>query len=261
MRSSRELHLLGTGSILPHAERSPAGYALCAEDGRCAWLDAGPGTLARFGRTGLDLAALDHVFLTHFHPDHCLDVAALLFARRNPAFEHVPPLTIVGPRGTKALVRNLQGVWGGWVRDESVQIHEIGPDGRYATAAYRVQAAPTHHTDHALCYRLTFDDGFVLTYSGDSDDVPELERNAAGADLFLCECSFPDAEYVAGHLTPRAAGALAARADVEHLVLTHFYPSLDPEQAVRAARHAFAGEITAARDGARIVLPSRSPSA
>jgi len=40
--------------------------------------------------------------------------------------------------------------------------------------------------------------------------VAELAR---GADLFCCECSFPDAEGVPNHLTPSGAGRLAQAAD------------------------------------------------
>jgi ribonuclease BN (tRNA processing enzyme) len=94
-------------------------------------------------------------------------------------------------------------------------------------------------------------DGARLAYSADSGPTSELARCAAGADLFLCESTWPlpaDSRPAHLHLTAREAGELAADAGVGTLVLTHIaYPGTGP-QAVRAARATFAGTIIEARD-------------
>jgi ribonuclease BN (tRNA processing enzyme) len=49
-------------------------------------------------------------------------------------------------------------------------------------------------------------------------------------------------------LTPDLAGRIAAQAQCNHLVLTHFYPECDPRECSRAAAEHFDGTITAAHD-------------
>jgi ribonuclease BN (tRNA processing enzyme) len=255
-RSAPRLVILGSGSILAHPRRSPAGYALRLPHGRTTWLDAGPGTLARFGAAGGRVEEIERVCLTHFHPDHCLDVASLLFARRNPALARaLPPLEICGPRGIAAWVASLQKVWGGWVREEDLVLTELEPGGApIEREGFALHALPTHHTDHALCFRLSFANGAVLCYSGDADEVSELVLAARDADWFLCECSFADAEYVEGHLTPTRVARVANAARARRVVLTHFYPALEPREAVCSCSETCNAPVQAATDGAVFVL-------
>lgn len=259
--SAPRLLVLGSGSILPHAQRSPAGYALRLPHGRTTLLDAGPGTLARFGAAGGRLEELERICLTHFHPDHCLDVATVLFARRNPALAGaLPALEICGPRGVGAWVTSLQKTWGSWVREEGLAITELEPNGvAIEREGFSLAAFPTHHTEHALCFRVRCANGAVLCYSGDSDDVRELEAAARDADWFLCECSFADARYVEGHLTPSRVARVANAAGARRVVLTHFYPSLEPRDAVRACAESCCAPVQAATDGAMFLLEPAEP--
>lgn len=254
------LLVLGSGSILPHPERAPAGYALRLSHGRTTLLDAGPGTIARFGRCGGRIEEIERVCLTHFHPDHCLDVAALLFARRNPALAGaLPPLEICGPRGTAALLANLQKVWGGWVREEGLLVTELEPGGpAIERTGFALRALPTHHTEHALCFRFELSNRSTLCYSGDSDAVEELVLAAREVDWLLCECSFADADHVEGHLTPSRVAEVGRAARARRIVLTHFYPSLDPALAARVCAEASALPVHAAFDGAVFALEPAS---
>ena len=105
-----------------------------------------------------------------------------------------------------------------------------------------------------MAWRVTTAAGESLAYSGDSGEVPALTDLARGVDLFLCECSFADDEGVANHLTPSGAARTARDAGVRALVLTHFYPGLDPEHARQAAAKLYPGPLAAAHDGARYPL-------
>jgi ribonuclease Z len=85
---------------------------------------------------------------------------------------------------------------------------------------------------------------------------------AAGADLLLCESTFLSTEEDLaeryGHLTARQAGRLAAEAGARKLVLTHFSPRYDSEDAFAdEAAAEFDGEIVLATDFDRIPLPPR----
>lgn len=73
--------------------------------------------------------------------------------------------------------------------------------------------------------------GLKVTYCTDTRPMPEIARQAAGADLFICEGMYgePGMESKARenkHMTFKEAAILAKEAGVPELWLTHFSPSL-----------------------------------
>jgi ribonuclease BN (tRNA processing enzyme) len=267
------LWVLGAGTALPRpalGERrfGPAGYAwMPAPGGPVTLLDCGPGSVRQLGALGIALERVERVVLTHFHPDHCLDVFALTFARRNPALLGLGPLELLGPPGLTTWYERGVFALGEWVRDRQINVIELDfaawAQGLYR-GTLRLSAAPTGHTPNALALRLDFEERGLRkawVYSGDSGPNPALTQLARGAELLVCDCSFPDGAARPDHLTPAGAGRVALDAGVQHLVLTHFYPELDPEAAVRGAQAVFSGSVTAAHDGLCIrpaaSLPSR----
>lgn len=251
------LHVLGAGSILPRAGYGASGYALEVPGEGLTLLDCGPGSLRALGELGFGVGDVRAVVLSHFHPDHCLDVLALGFARRNPALSELGPLELIGPVGLAAWLSRATEALGRWVADPRAQVREVALDatgrGHSDSGRLRLTCAPTGHTPEALAWRVQFGER-SLTYSGDSPPSPDLERLARGSDWFLCECSFADADAQANHLTPSGAAAIARDARCARLILTHFYPSLDPADAAAVAARTFDGPIETARDGALFEL-------
>jgi ribonuclease BN (tRNA processing enzyme) len=247
---SARLAVLGAGSILPRVDYGCSGYALCPAPGApVTLLDCGPGSVRMLARVGIALEDVRRVVLSHFHTDHCLDLFALFFARRNPSFERVPPLELVGPSGLGELVERGGEALRRHPRDPDARVVEVAPGGTHAAGGLVFECAPTGHTSEALAWRVTCPGGEVLCYSGDSGEAPALAELARGADLFVCECSFPDAREVPHHLTPSSAARLAAKAGARTLLLSHFYPGHEPEEARAVALRAFDGAIELARDG------------
>ncbi len=267
MTARPTLTVLGAGSILPRVPGAdgraygPAGYAVrFAAGGAVTLLDCGPGSVRALGAAGIALTDVSRVVLSHFHPDHCLDLFALLFARRNPGLVGARPLELVGPTGLRALLAGGDAAFGRWVeRRDSDRVVEVEPCAAPEPVkdvgegeGLRLTRVATGHTPHALAWRVERADGSAaLVYSGDSGEVAALADLARAADLFCCECSFADEHAVPHHLTPTAAGRLAQRAGARWLLLTHFYPGLDPDDAVRSASAEFHGPIVAAHDGAQ----------
>lgn len=251
--------MLGAGSALPRAGYGPSGYALRPAAG-APWtlLDCGPGSVRMLGEVGIDPSEVERVVFSHFHTDHCLDLFALIFARRNPALLGAPTLELVGPRGLARLVAQAPAALGDWVVDRDCRVCELDADGAgriaFETAGLAGVGHENGHAPRAVSWRFELPGGQVLCYSGDSGEVPALVRAAQGADLFLCECSFPDEAPVEHHLTPTSAARAAREAGVRRLVLTHFYPALDPRSARSRAAETFAGQIECARDGMRLAL-------
>ncbi|MCH1981969.1 ribonuclease Z [Ruminococcus sp. OA3] len=73
--------------------------------------------------------------------------------------------------------------------------------------------------------------GIKLTYCTDTRPVPAIAEQAAGADLFICEGMYGEAEKAVKakeykHMTFREAAGLAKTAKVNEMWLTHYSPSL-----------------------------------
>lgn len=250
--------VLGAGSILPRAGYGPAGYALRPAPGAPVTLfDCGPGTLRKLPEVGIGLGEVERIVLSHFHLDHCLDLFAFAFARRNPSLGSPPPLEVIGPRGLWRLVDGAEGALGALARDGAASFVEVEPAAGLPAlqrGALRLTWTPTEHTPEALAWRADLP-GAALAYSGDSPETPGVAELARGVDLFTLECSHADGHGVPGHLTPSSAARLAQRAGARRLLLTHFYPGLEPEDARVVAARTFAGEILLARDGLCVTLP------
>ncbi len=257
-----ELVVLGAGSILPRPGYGCAGYALCPEPGgEVTLFDCGPGSVRALGPAGIELTRVRRVVLSHFHPDHCLDVLALLFARRNPALREVPPLELIGPVGLRRILAGGAAAFGRWVEDPRASVCEVELDARGRAHLVRgevrgeleLDCAATGHSPEALAWRVT-SPGWSFAYSGDTPENPDVAELAREVGLFVVECSFPDEQAVPSHLSPQSAGRMAELARCRRLVLTHFYPEMDPDLAVMGARGFYGGPIAAARDGARFEL-------
>jgi ribonuclease BN (tRNA processing enzyme) len=261
--------ILGAGTAIPAAEHSPSGIFIQVA-GEQLLFDAGPGTLQRLHAAGGKLFEVDRVFLTHYHLDHCLDVASLLFALRLPAPRMgtaasarqagIPqparnrPLAVYGPPGLKRLYRKLNGAFQGWLAPRSyrLKLKELG-ETSLKLRDYTVSTRWMNHSTKALGYRLEAE-GKRIAYSGDTDVCEELIELGRDTHLLILECSMTDERKVSGHLTPTECGQIAARANCRHLVLTHFYPVFKGYDIRKRVRRSFRGRLSLARDRMTLTL-------
>ena len=250
---SATLSVLGAGSILPRAGYGCAGYALRPEKGApVTLLDCGPGSIRALAGVGIALGEVRAVVLSHYHLDHCLDLFALAFARHNPALEDVGEIELVGPRGLRARLEGAPGVLGHWAAMPRSVVREVEPGEELERDGLRWRSTANGHTPEALSWRVEpagRGGAWSLVYTGDTPEDPRVAELARGAGVLLAECSFPEEEAAPNHLTPTSAARLARAARVRRLVLTHFYPSMDPEEARARAARIFDGTIELARDG------------
>lgn len=250
------LTTIGTGTAAPWPTRVQSGHLVETARVR-ALFDCGSGIATRFATLGLDWRDLTHLVLTHFHADHVLDVPTLLTAWR---WGMLPPrrtpLVIVGPAGTRQLVDELTTPLGVDYRAYGfpVEYREVAPDDAMELApGVSLRAKKVPHTPESVAYWIEAGRQRVA-YSGDTGYDEELARWAAGADVFLCECSLPDAMGIPSHLTPSGVADLAAIAKPRLLALTHLYPPLEGSDLPEAVGVRFTGPVVVAYDGWSIQL-------
>src|ERR671917_109591 len=105
---SMRLTVLGSGTAVPHPRRSSSAHWVEAEGGTLLLDCSGP-AVHRMAEEGCDWAALDAVWVSHFHLDHVGGLAPFLFGTKYApqTRERRKPLAVCGPRGTEKLLRRF----------------------------------------------------------------------------------------------------------------------------------------------------------
>ena len=228
--------ILGSGTTLPDADRGPAGF-LVQSRGKAILVDGGSGTMQRLKRAGVDARELDGGVYSHRHLDHCGDLAPLLFTLKvGIDIPRTRAYPITAGQGFSDFLRGLRDAYGHWIEgDFEVPVTELpldGPGRARLPGGVKLDTLPAAHSAGALHLRFTSPSGGTVVFSGDtgpSDNLVELSR---GVDVLVCECAVPGPTDYGGHLWPEAVAEIAAQARPERLVLTHFYPTVDPAAAL-----------------------------
>lgn len=148
-----DLVFLGTSASAPTAARGTAA-TLIRRGGDRLLVDCGEGTQRQLLRSDVGLVDLEHVFLTHLHADHVLGLPGMLktFGLRGRDV----PITVYGPRGTRALLGAL-GVVVGRVA-YPLQVVELGPGESVGLEDYRIETFAVAHGTTAVGYALREDE-------------------------------------------------------------------------------------------------------
>jgi ribonuclease BN (tRNA processing enzyme) len=228
---------------------SPASsYLVQADDGDRTWsilLDLGSGALGALQRH-LDPADLDAVFVSHLHPDHCVDICGLYVTRKyRPAGALPGRLPVHAPRGAE---QRFALMYHGLEHDGmsgELAVHELSEAQVTQVGPLRVTAYRVNHPVEAYGFRVEAD-GAVLAYTGDTDTCEALTPLLTGANLALMDSAFVDGrdEATGIHLSgSRAAKAAAEAGGVRRLMLTHIPPWNDPEVCRTQAAAVWSGPL------------------
>jgi len=244
------VHILGSGSCVPSKSRAASGY-LMNVNGSYSLFDGGSGTLGRIAAIGVDYRKIKNIFYTHFHVDHTADLLPLLFARKNdPSTGAINRLNIFGPKGLKEFLIRLDNFAGEWVytKNDSIKVVELEPLVEHKENDYIIIPHATYHQPNSLGYRVETKDRKTFSYTGDTDEGKKLIDLLKDADLAIAECSFPDNMKTTGHLTPISLGRLADAANIDRLLLTHMYPSMDAIDPISIISQIYSGNVELGKD-------------
>lgn len=201
---------------------------------------------------------IDAVVITHRHPDHMIDLHGLFrarwFGRRG-----APAIPLYAPAGVLERIAALEDDDFDAVRqvfnwhETPVAAQELGP--------FLLETRALPHFVPNVGARLSCAD-FSIAYTGDTGPDPAIAELGRDVDLFIVEATSrnqragtPPATPVDRqlHLSARDAGIAATAAGARRLMLTHFWPGNDREQARTEAAAVFSGEILLAGEG--LVVP------
>ncbi len=251
MKTKKTIKILGSGTCVPSLRRSACSVLIEGEK-EIFLVDSGPGTLRQLLKAGHHISDIDAVFLSHFHVDHTSDLPALLFAIKYPNMTRKKEkLILTGGTGLTRFYTDLDRAWENTLElDGFLEIIELPSRSRepLVFSEFTVEFEKPVHKTESRAFKFIAPDGFTIVYSGDTDFSENLVKLAHNADVLIIESALPDHMKVAGHLTPSLAGDIAARANVKHLVLTHFYPECEKADMKKECRKTFSGEISLAED-------------
>lgn len=246
-----ELVPVGVGSALPAPGGAQSAYLVRAGT-RAVVMDLGSGTLSLL-QTHIAPEDVDVLFITHLHPDHCVDLMTLrIHMMWGPGAGR--RMRVIGPPGLRERLAAFteSDAW-----DVAFAFEDFAPGaGEYDLGdGLTVRHREVPHLPPTNALRLERG-GASLCFGADCAPGTELSELAAGCDVLVAECTFGPGAPMPGvpHLTAREAGEIAARAGAGRLLLVHCSPEHDPDLTLAAAREAYDGPVDWARPGEPVRL-------
>src|SRR6266516_805464 len=130
--------LLGTGTCQIEVERRASSVLLDLDDTYILF-DCGHGIVQRLLEAGVRHNQLEHIVLSHFHPDHVSDIIPFLqagaYSRRNP---RASDIHIYGPMGVRKIIDGLLQVFGPGALQKpayEIVVHEVTEE-QFAIGSY-----------------------------------------------------------------------------------------------------------------------------
>lgn len=264
---------LGTVSTYCYENKNCPGFLVQYGENRIL-LDCGNGISKNLNLPN-DLKNLT-IIISHLHPDHygeLLSIAQTSYVFNRLGYLH-ERIKVYIPEGDKIKVTEHYKDDDGWAVSSVGEKNLI--DFYYLLSLEKesyLQFIPYRQKD-----KLNFDDLQIsfarnphplitystkleteeikLVYSSDTGYKGNcLEEFAKKADLLICESTFLRGQIRNGdnHLFAHEAASIAQKANVDRLVLTHFFPSIDKQEYVDEARQIFSN-TEAALEGKKLIL-------
>jgi ribonuclease BN (tRNA processing enzyme) len=215
---------LGTGDAFASYGRSQSGYLIDSPAGRIL-MEAGPGLLPALKSNAISPDSFDLLLISHLHGDH---FAGLPFLILDYMWEtpRKKLLTIAGPPRLEQriwiLMRTMFPHFDLAKVKHKLKFMVLEPGSSTRLGKFKVSAIRSPHTkpDISLSFRID-GAGKSIVFSGDTGWNDELVPLSAGADLFLCECTYYESAHLTFHLNYPLLAANRGMFNVRRMVLTH----------------------------------------
>lgn len=222
-----KVKIIGTSSAYPTNNNPTSSYLVSTDDGQIL-LDCGSGSMLALEEV-TDLETLDHIFISHKHPDHIADLGVLQHRRliKKMMNKELLDLQIVGSFDD-TLKDEMSSIKGSHVID-LLTVEQIGP--------FNVSFHPTVHPIPTYAIRLE-KDGKSIVYTADTAYCEDLIDFSKDADVLIVESSlYPGMDgSLAGHMTINEAIRFGEKSNAKHILLTHL-PGYGPMERMHEEVH------------------------
>lgn len=238
------LKVLGAQSPFSNSNQACPSYLI--DDGNSKiLLDCGSGSHRFF-----DMKLLDklNIFISHLHRDHYNDIFNYQYASYtlHNLKQIKDPINIYLPEINSTIAKDIiseSNAYSNYFSIDENKVYEIGD--------FKITFSKMEHSIEVEMFAIKVcNKDKTIVYSGDvsyscKDKLIEFSKNA---DLLICESSllnehnFPK---VCSHLTAQQAASIAKEANVQQLMLTHFWPYEDVRKYYNEATQVFDNIIIA----------------
>lgn len=214
-----ELTVIGCWAAYPATAEACSGYLVRNND-TCLLLDCGHSVFS-YLRKYEDYENLDAVFISHFHPDHYVDLYALRHAIRAALYlgRRDKPLKVYMPGEPTDMFEY-------WSALPEFEVIKTAQGSRAVLQDISMTFYPTLHPVSGLAVKVEAGNS-SLFYTGDTSYNNELVAAAEKVDLLLAESTMSanEQEYALsrGHMTSKDVGEWARISSPGLLVATHFW--------------------------------------
>ena len=233
----------------------------------------------RLAAAGCGANMLDAILITHLHSDHITDLNDVITSAWITSFTEQKPLEIVGPRGTKEMVKRLLHFLSFDIKyridhhedleePPAVNVTEIESGVVELKGNMKISTEPTDHrpVDPTVAFR--FDHGnYAVVVAGDTIPCAGLDKLCSGANGLVHTVIRKDIienipvqrlqDVCDYHSSVEQASQTAERAGIETLVLTHYvpaFPSGQGDEWKQIASQHFSGRIELGDDLHRVEI-------
>jgi ribonuclease BN (tRNA processing enzyme) len=215
--------VIGSGTYTFEGGRNTSCYLVETEKNKLL-LDFGSGALQTLAKQGMLYNNIHHIFLTHFHPDHCSDLISFLAIALSPYQENTKQeIHLYGPKGLKRLYKRLVRAFG-MAPDKTkvkkyLHFHEFKKDGELLVSGAKIKYFLVKHgSKKAFAYRIE-EKNKVLVYSGDTTDCSGIRFACEDADVAILDSN----ETPNAHLLIKELVDIVESSGVKNVVLTRMH--------------------------------------
>ena len=242
-----QLTVLGCYAPYAPALGACSGY-LIQNEGLNIMLDCGHGTFAQL-QSYIDFRKLHTLVISHFHPDHYVDIYAIRHAFSGALRDGTrkEPLIVYAPSEPQSIFEEISS----W-REVFITIpleDAMLRENRFGNVT--LSFFPTTHPMPCFGIKISSAEE-KFTYTSDTAWTSNLVDQCLDSNIILAEASLreTDIEHTnRGHMTAKQSGLLAQNARAKTLILTHFWPEYNLDQLKREAETSFEGLVELAQMG------------
>ncbi len=196
---------------------------------------------------------IQHIFITHCHPDHCIELTRHAVAwRYTPGYSPGKPVHLYGTETTLNAVRKMLGNGGlDHIFDEVYIPHEIKAGKSFLIEDLTITPFNVKHIPGSVGLRIETTSGQRIVFTGDTGPFDELSAQLENLDLLIAEASFAETQLFM-HLRIEETAKLAGEVNPNTLLLVHFYPEIEckpVEELRQVVSKYYSGPLFPAQDG------------
>jgi len=246
------LKVIGSWAPFPRAGESCSGYLI--ETGQHnVLIDCGHGVMSQLALT-TDLTAIDTIIISHFHPDHFVDLYAMRHflrgAKREGLIDRKVRLLIPSSPNDDHTY---------WLGVEEFDTYVISDGMQFDLNDAKLVFHTMHHPLATYGVKAASGNQSIF-YSADTSFAEDLIPLAQGVNVLMAEVSGHQGQesYASqlGHMTTAQAAAWASASQVDMLLGIHLWPFYKTDDLQQELTNNFAGASRLAYSGLAIDISS-----